>query len=127
MGATNPQAMNRLKHPFPFSFDGHGVNDANGKRLLNVAVEKYTDGKFRNDQADILGRLGANAPNMVRALSQTKDHLAELIRKDPNAGTGGIKSEHYALYALVSAVLDDTDVNVDHAPASVDEQKAAQG
>jgi len=29
--------MNLLTHPFPFSFDGHGVNDADGRRLLTVS------------------------------------------------------------------------------------------
>lgn len=111
--------MNVLKHPFPFSFDGHGVNDADGRRVLTVSVEKYTDGTKRNDQADILGRLGENSPNMVRALLAAEKHLTDLIAKDPKAGAGGLKSEHYAVWAFVNTVLEETNVMI---PETEDEQ-----
>lgn len=84
--------MNLLTHPFPFSFDGHGVNDADGRRLLTVSVEKYPDGQTRNPQADILGRLGANSPNMLRALVEAEKHLRSLIETDPNTSIGGMKA-----------------------------------
>lgn len=106
---------------FPFSFDGHGVNDANGQRLLTISIEKYPNGRERDPRADVLGKLGAGAPNLLRALVEAEKSLRKAIEKDPNAGQGGMNSELYPAWAFANRVLDEVDVDVEAFQSPEDE------
>jgi hypothetical protein len=54
--------------PYPFRFDGHGINDANGQRVAKVSSCEpyvYPDGRpERNKEFDELSKLFAKAPEM---------------------------------------------------------------
>jgi hypothetical protein len=74
--------MEYIKTPAPFSFDGHGINDAEGQRICKVGSCDpyiYPDGiPKRNPEFDGLSNLFAVAPEMFDVLKRiaetTCDH-----------------------------------------------------
>jgi len=66
--------MNQIKPPY--SFDGHGINDAEGQRIAKMSecgvVEKYiqsgAEGMILNPEFEQIGNLLAAAPDMLTIL-----------------------------------------------------------
>jgi hypothetical protein len=59
-----------------WSFDGHGINDKDGKRVVS-----FSEGYRMTGRADKLGHQVAQAPEMLKAIK-----LALKTIRDPNAG-----------------------------------------
>lgn len=74
--------MEHIKTPMPFSFDGHGINDAEGQRICKVSsCDPYIHigvGVKRNPEFDGLSNLFAAAPEMFEAL--------RLVLRDKESG-----------------------------------------
>jgi hypothetical protein len=70
--------------PAPFRFDGHGINDADGKRICKViSCEPYLEGSKRNPEFDRLSYLFASAPALVQGYEVILDRLSfELMTND---------------------------------------------
>jgi hypothetical protein len=64
----------------PFSFDGHGVNDADGQRICKVtSCEPYvydTGLPQRNPEFDTLSNLFAAAPELLKRLQISNDNIS---------------------------------------------------
>jgi hypothetical protein len=67
--------------PFPFRFDGHGVNDANGQRIAKVescGPYTYDSGSpVRNAEFDYLSNLFKAAPLLYDVLVEHMEALHE--------------------------------------------------
>jgi hypothetical protein len=79
--------MNALKkYPAPWHFDGHGVNDSNGERILKAQVSgPYADDNKRLAEYDEISTLAAAAPEMLEVMRTLAGavNLSKLnIRKD---------------------------------------------
>lgn len=105
--------MEKATFNYPFSFDGCGVNDSLGQRLLTVSVDRYPDGRTRNPQADALGALAKGSISMLRALTEAEKSMREAIAGDPDAGKAGMKSPLYAAWSLAKRTLDGIGVKPD--------------
>jgi hypothetical protein len=74
--------------PEPWKFDGHGINDAEGKRIAKVCSCEpyiYPEGRVeRNKEFDRISNLFAGAPELLAALISVTDHLERIgdSRKD---------------------------------------------
>lgn len=66
------------QHPAPFRFDGFGVNDANGKRLVKVRPERWTDRQEVDAETKRLSLLFAAAPELEQALQDLINDLEGL-------------------------------------------------
>lgn len=70
-----------MQTPTPFSFDGHGINDAQGQRIAKVSsCEPYTyetGQPQRNAEFDQLSNLFATAPELLKELEYTAQVLTE--------------------------------------------------
>lgn len=63
--------------PAPFRFDGHGINDADGRRICQVtSCEPYLDGNRRNPEFDRLSYLFAASPALVHGYEVILDRLS---------------------------------------------------
>lgn len=71
------------QHPVPFRFDGHGINDANGKRLAKVTTEQWTAGPRTEIDPEFkrLSLLMAAAPELQTALEDLINDLEGLARE----------------------------------------------
>lgn len=71
-----------IQTPQPFSFDGHGINDAQGQRVCKVSSCQpyiYDTGKpERNREFDNLSNLFAASPVLYEALLTAEDELQEV-------------------------------------------------
>jgi hypothetical protein len=58
-------------HPYPFRFDGHGINDAEGQRIFKVqSIEPYdyeSGRPVRNPEYDRLSNMLKAAPQLLEA------------------------------------------------------------
>ncbi len=70
----------------PFRFDGHGVNDANGRRICKVTcLEPYANNQ-RQEDFDKLSILLAAAPELAETLDGLHKALSRMIEKhDPDS------------------------------------------
>lgn len=73
-----------FKTPAPFSFDGHGINDAEGQRIAKVSsCDPYTyetGQPKRNAEFDQLSTLFAAAPELLAAAKGILYGVDELCR-----------------------------------------------
>lgn len=73
---TTTQNHMSTNHPPLWRFDGHGINDANGRRICKLTsgeVQQYdSDGK-RNPEFDRLSVLISAAPELLEALQALVD------------------------------------------------------
>jgi hypothetical protein len=88
----------KQKHPAPWTYDGHGVNDANGKRI--AAVRKCLP--VGHDAR--VGTMLAAAPALAEALrsleSAVADHCSGQWEESPE-GWEAVQSKARAALALI--------------------------
>ena len=79
--------MSEAKHtPTPFRFDGHGVNDANGRRIAKLtecgSIPQCLDDMSSNPELDRVGNMLAAAPELLEACRTAEANLAPAYSSD---------------------------------------------
>ena len=92
--------MNTEKHLAPWTYDGHGVNDANGKRI--ASIRRHMEAS--TTEAERIGTAMAAAPALAGALrglqSAVDDYRSGQWQESPE-GWEAVQSKARAALALI--------------------------
>ena len=97
--------------PTPFTFDGHGINDANGERIIKVQFPRY-DQNGENLEFVRLSTMIAAMPQMARAITIA---LVALNTINPETGNrihqdAGLTNISNALSAVAGLMIGENNV-----------------